>query len=309
MPEITFEEIKKNIENYNTGIYFIYGEENYFIDCLFKLIKKKYKNIDVFYGNECEIEDILQTEAYQQQIFSDERIIIIKNTELNKFICDKKNENKIKTIVNSFKANIILLLVYNKNITKTSTILNPFGNCFIYNSKKIPSYKVKTFIKNFCFENNIEINDSEIDKIYNYYGDNITLITSELKNHNINNIIFAKDFNSFEFLTYITQKNIDKLILTINNFQNKNKYDLIPFFGLLYNNILKQLCELYKSNKNLSESKLSNNSDLNNQKIKNLLHILETIQYCDNWLKGVNSLINDHKYILKYLIGEIIDKY
>ena len=36
MPEITFEEIKKNIENYNTGIYFIYGEENYFIDCLFK---------------------------------------------------------------------------------------------------------------------------------------------------------------------------------------------------------------------------------------------------------------------------------
>ena len=137
MPEVSFEEIKKHIENYTSGIYFIYGDEDYFINCIYTLIKNKYKNIDIFYGNENDIEYILTTEAYQQQIFSDERIIIIKNLELNKFICDKKNENRIKSIIDSFRSNIIVLLVYNKNIPKTSNLLNIFSKCQIYNSKKL----------------------------------------------------------------------------------------------------------------------------------------------------------------------------
>ena len=31
MPEVSFEEIKKYIEDYTSGIYFIYGDEDYFI--------------------------------------------------------------------------------------------------------------------------------------------------------------------------------------------------------------------------------------------------------------------------------------
>ena len=299
MPEVSFEEIKKYIEDYTSGIYFIYGDEDYFINCIYTLIKNKYKNIDIFYGNENDIEYILTTEAYQQQIFSDERIIIIKNLELNKFICDKKNENRIKSIIDSFRSNIIVLLVYNKNIPKTSNLLNIFSKCQIYNSKKLPSYKIKTFIKHFSLENNININDTEIDMIYNYYGDNISLIINELKNHRIDNIVFSKEFNSFELLTYITQRNFNKIILTVNNFHNKNKYDLIPFLGLLFSNMMKQIYEIKHNNKN-------NQSKNNKNEIED---IIETIQYCDNWIKGINSSLSNHKYVIKYLIGQLINKY
>ena len=135
--------------------------------------------------------------------------------------------------------------------------------------------------------------------IYNYYGDNISLIINELKNHRIDNIVFSKEFNSFELLTYITQRNFNKIILTVNNFHNKNKYDLIPFLGLLFSNMMKQIYEIKHNNKN-------NQSKNNKNKIED---IIETIQYCDNWIKGINSSLSNHKYVIKYLIGQLINKY
>ena len=306
MPVVTYEVIVNNLENSIKGVYFIYGDEDYFINKITDEVKNKYKNkLTTYFGDDCDIKNIFN-DMYQQSIFDDFNVALIKNTEANKFINDKKNEDYIKSYIKNFTANAILIFIHSKNIPKNSNILTAFENSFTYNSKKLVNYQVKLFIKNYCKEKNIIIDNELIDKLYDYYDNNLSLIKDVIDNGNFNQISYIKDLNLFEFLNYISSLKRNKLIIATNNITNSNKNDLIPLLGMISNFFLKLLSYLDSNNKHSYQISYQNASFL--FKKEDILEILKKLSYSDCCLKGIKSNIFSNVNILKYLVCFIVSR-
>lgn len=304
MPILSYDTIISNLEKEIKGVYLLYGDEDYFINNIVNFVKDKYKfNINIYFADNCDIKDIFNN-VYQQSIFYDFRVILIKNTELNKFINDKNNVDYIRNYVDNFSANAILMLTYNKNIPKNNNVITSFEKAFIFNSKKLLSYQIKSFIKNYSREKNIDITNEVIDKIYDCYSDNLNLIKTVIDNVNFNNISYFRDFNLFEFINYVSLIKKDKLINAVN-FTKINKNDIFPLLGMIFNFFLKFLAYLHSNNKKLYHFSYQNASRLYNN--ENILEILNKTYYFDCCLKGIKCVIFNYKHTFQYLTSTIIN--
>ena len=304
-----YKEIYDKINDLERGCYFIYGDENYFINSILDNINNN-KNLShnviyTHYGESCNLESVLK-EVYQQSIFDDFNVIIIKNAENNKFLDNKDNAEYIKNYIDNFTANAILLFVYNKNLTKNSTLLNIFSKSYTYNSKKLVSNQIKVFINEYCKENNKILKNDDIDLLYECYGDNISQIISEInKGFNKENIKYSRQFNSFEFLNALTSKNYKKICLIVNNFDKSNQYEIISLIGLLFSFFSKLLA--YINSKNKETYPYIYHSAYKNFTEEKVLKIINELQYCDECIKGIKSYIFDYLKIIKYISGVIIN--
>lgn len=304
-----YKEIYNKINNLERGCYFIYGDEDYFINTILDNVNHN-QNLSnnviyTYYGESCNFESVLK-EVYQQSIFDDFNVIIVRNAENNKFLDNKDNSEYIKNYINNFTVNAILLIVYNKNLTKTSSLLNIFSKSYVFNSKKLVSNQIKTFIKDYCKENNKILNDDDVDLLYECYGDNISQIIAEIgKGFNKDNVKYSRQFNSFEFLNAITTKNYRKISLIVNNFDKSNQYDIIPLLGLLFSFFSKLLA--FINSKNKESYPFIYHSAVKNFTEEKVIKIINELQYCDECIKGVNSYIFDYFKVLKYISSVIIN--
>ena len=304
-----YKEIYNKINNLERGCYFIYGDEDYFINTILDNVNHN-QNLSnnviyTYYGESCNFESVLK-EVYQQSIFDDFNVVIIKNAENNKFLDNKDNSEYIKNYINNFTANAILLIVYNKNLTKTSNLLNIFSKSYVFNSKKLVSNQIKTFIKDYCKENNKILNDDDVDLLYECYGDNISQIIAEInKGFNKDNVKYSRQFNSFEFLNAIITKNYRKISLIVNNFDKSNQYEIIPLLGLLFSFFSKLLA--FINSKNKESYPFIYHSAVKNFTEEKVIKIINELQYCDECIKGVNSYIFDYFKVLKYISAVIIN--
>ena len=303
-----FEDIYEKINNLQRGCYFIYGDEIYFINTILENIYKTDKissnAIYTYYGEDCNLETILK-DVYQQSIFDDFNIIIIKNTENNKFFNDKNNVDFIKNYINKFTANAILLFVYNKTLTKTSELLKIFNNEYVFNSKKLIQSQIKTFIKKYCKEHEKEINDDDIDLLYECYGDNLSQIISEIdKGFDKRNVKYSRQFNTFEFLNALITKNAKKTALIVNNFDRSNQYEIIPFLGLLFSFFSKLLTYLHSNEKETYPYIYQiGGKNFDEEKVNK---IIKELQYCDECIKGIGSYMFDYNKVIRYFSAIIL---
>ena len=306
---MNFDDIIYKINNLQRGCYFIYGEEIYFIN---EILNNVYNNdkitsnsIYTYYGEDCDMMSILN-DVYQQSIFDDFNIIVVKNAENNKFLNSKNNVEYIKKYISKFTANAILLFVYNKNLTKTSELLKIFDDDFIFNSKKLIQSQIKSYIKNYCKNNKKEINDDDIDLLYECYGDNLSQIMNEIeKGFNKENIKYSRQFNSFEFLNALITKNARKVSLIVNNFDKSDQYEIIPFLGLLFSYFSKLLAYIHSNNKQ-SYPYIYQLGEKNFSKEK-ILKIIDEISSCHECIKGINSYVFDYNKTIKYFSAVILN--
>jgi len=304
-----YKEIYNKISELERGCYFIYGDEGYFINSILDNISHN-KNISnnaiyTYYGESCSLESVLK-EVYQQSIFDDFNVVIIKNAENNKFLDNKDNFEYIKNYIDKFTANAILLITYNKNIPKNGSLLKLFSQAYIFNAKKLVSNQIKVFIKDYCKENNRMLSDDDICLLYECYGDNISQIVSEIdKGFNKDNVKYSRQFNSFEFLNAVISKNYKRTSLIVNNFDKSSQYEIIPLLGLLFSFFSKLLA--FINSKNKESYPFIYHSAVKNFTEEKVIKIINELQYCDECIKGVNSYIFDYFKVLKYISAVIIN--
>ena len=306
MSTISYDGIIGNLSREARGVYFIYGEEGYFIDCIVDIVKKKYRsNISIFFGDDCNFREVLNN-VYQQSIFDDFSVVLVKNIDENRFINDKKNEDYIRNYIANYRANAIVLLVCNGNIKKGSNLLGIFESAFIYNSRKMSGQSVKGFIRNYCRKVGVDVSEDVVDKLYCCYDDNLALITDVIDRRDFDGISYFKDFNLFEFMSYVSSLRKNKLIDVVNNITKQNKNDLLPLLALMFNFFLKLLAYLHSDDKSSYPVSYYNSSVL--YKKEDILGILDRISYSDCCLKGIKSNIFDYSHVFKYLVGFIISR-
>jgi DNA polymerase-3 subunit delta len=232
-------DLKKKIYK---GIYFLYGDEPYYIDLITNYISEntlteseKSFNQLVVYGEDSDITDIVNT-ARRFPMMANLQVVIVKEAQYLKEI------DKLKSYVEHPLSSTLLVICYKyKKLDKRTELyklLNKSSNVELFFSEKLRDYKVPAWIDAYLAEHNIEADRNVSMILSEFLGANLDKIVNELDKLLITipkgskritatdieeKIGISKEFNNFELQVAIGKKDIAKVGRIINHFEHNQK--------------------------------------------------------------------------------------
>jgi DNA polymerase-3 subunit delta len=246
-------QITKDIKAGNLKpIYFLMGEEPYYIDKLTDFIEQNVLeeqdrdfNQSILYGRDVTIEDVIGT-AKRFPMMADRQVVIVREAqELSRTI------DKLEAYAENPQITTVLVFAYKyktldkrKKITK---LLDKVG--VVYESKKLYENQVGEWIKRILESQGYGIEPKAAAILVEFLGTDLSKINNELEKLKIilpkghmftpidieENIGFSKDFNNFELRKAIGEKNQVKSYQIIDYFaQNPKDNPLVVTTGLVF---------------------------------------------------------------------------
>lgn len=246
-------ELKKKVYR---PVYFLMGEEAYFIDMIADYIEQnvldeseKEFNQSIFYGRDITVNDVISA-AKRFPMMSEYQVVIIKEAQNIRDLVGKDKEgDKEKTkekakhpfeayIENPQKSTILVICYKYKTLDKRTSIAKTIDkNAVLFESKKLYDNQVADWIFNYLKSKDYTINQRAAGLLAEYLGTSLSKITNELDKLMINlppkseitpehiqtNIGISKDYNVFELQNAIAKKEVLKANRIINYFASNEK--------------------------------------------------------------------------------------
>ena len=251
---MTFEQIKADIKARKyKPVYLFMGDEPYYIDELTDMLtgsvlpeEERDFNQNVLYGMETDVRTVI-TLARSYPMMSDYQLIVIKEAQ---------NLSKIEElevyVKNPLNTTILVLNYKNGSLDKRKKLYAEIDkHGAIMESKKIPDYKIPAFISSYIQSKNLSIDQKSAQMLSDYLGNDLSKITNEVAKLLIaippsqrqitaelieENIGISKDFNNFELLNAIINKNIFKVNQIADYFEKNPKNNpMIMTMSILFN--------------------------------------------------------------------------
>ncbi|MDB4835460.1 DNA polymerase III subunit delta [Cyclobacteriaceae bacterium] len=259
-------------ENY-APVYFLQGDEPFFIDQISDFIEKnaldesqKGFNQMVMYGRDHDVASVL-TQAKRFPMMSDRQVVIVKEAQN---ISDLNNENGSKQLLayleNPLASTILVFAYKNKTLDGRKALGKKIDKkAVLVNSKKLYDNQVPDWVRSYCIDHGHAIGTKALMLIAESVGNDLSKISNEvqkmlinLKDHTEINeehvqkyIGISKDYNVFELQKAIGDKDILKANKIINYFEQDPKGNpLIPIVALLYGYFAKVLLVHHSPEKN-----------------------------------------------------------
>lgn len=222
------DEVVKIINDIKAGnvkpIYFLMGEEPYYIDKLTEYIEENVLqeherdfNQTVLYGRDVTIEDIIGN-AKRYPMMADRQVVIVKEAqELVRTI------DKLESYAENFQETTVLVIAYKyKTLDKRKKLVKLLDKVgLVFESKKMYENQVGTWIQRVLQGKGYSIEPKANAMLVEFLGNDLSRISNELnklqiilpKGHTISakdieeNIGFSKDFNVFELQNALGAKN------------------------------------------------------------------------------------------------------
>ncbi|MCZ8198521.1 MAG: DNA polymerase III subunit delta [Flavobacterium sp.] len=222
------DEVVKIINDIKAGnikpIYFLMGEEPYYIDKLTEYIEdnvlqehERDFNQTVLYGRDVTIEDIVGN-AKRYPMMADRQVVIVKEAqELVRTI------DKLESYAENFQETTVLVMAYKyKTLDKRKKLVKLLDKVgLVFESKKMYENQVGTWIQRVLQGKGYSIEPKANAMLVEFLGNDLSRISNELnklqiilpKGHTISakdieeNIGFSKDFNVFELQNALGAKN------------------------------------------------------------------------------------------------------
>ena len=314
-------------------IYFLMGEEPYYINKISDYIEEnvldeseKGFNLQVMYGRDASIEDIISS-AKRYPMMADKQVLIIKEAQdLSRSI------EKLVAYANNPQPTTVLVINYKyKKLDKRKKLHKAIAKTgLVYESKKLYDNKVADWIRRVLSGKKYQIEPKAAQMLVEFLGTDLSKIANELDKltlilpketiindaHIEENIGISKDFNNFELLKAIGDKNILKANRIINYFvENPKNNPTIMTISLLNNFFTKLL--LFHGLQNKSKDVVSKALGVNiyfvedyfaasrNYPMRKVAQVIAFLRDADVKSKGVgaNQTQGD---ILKELIFKIL---
>lgn len=320
-------------------IYFLQGDEPYFIDKITSYIEEnalneqdKGFNQTIMYGKDSLMSDILAN-AKRFPMMADRQVVIVKEAQhiydLGRVEGDQQLMNYIK---NPLPSTILVFAHKYKVLDGRKALAKELDKkAVLVKSDKIQEYKLSPYIdqyvkdKGFTIDpkasqvlaesigNNIEVLTNEIDKMLINFNDPVQITASHIQQF----IGISKEYNSFELTKALSYRDVMKANTIIHYFaQNPKSHPLIPLLSLLYLHFSRLL--LVHGNKKLPERELAGLIKVNPYFIKEYMvasknyplgKIIDVIGYlkeADFRSKGINYPTQENSEILKELVFKIL---
>ncbi len=273
-------ELKKKVYR---PVYFLMGEEAYFIDMISDYIEQnvlddseKEFNQTILYGRDVSASDIVNA-AKRFPMMSEHQVIIVKEAQNIKDLVAKdkegakeKDKEKAKLpfeayIENPQKSTILVVCYKYKTLDKrTATAKAIDKNAVLFDSKKIYDNKVPDWINNYLKGKEYTVSPQASALLGEYLGTNLSKISNELDKLMINlppkseislehiqtNIGISKEYNVFELQTAVGKKDVLKANRIINYFSsNEKEHPLVMTMSSLYGYFCKLLSYQFLTDK------------------------------------------------------------
>ncbi|TRX29741.1 DNA polymerase III subunit delta [Flavobacterium franklandianum] len=250
------DEVLKIVNDIKSGnikpIYFLMGEEAYYIDKLSDYIEDKVLTEDekgfnqtVLYGRDVTIEDIVST-AKRYPMMAERQVVIVKEAQdLSRTI------DKIESYAENPMPSTVLVICYKyKTLDKRKKVTKLLAkNGIVYESKKLYENQVGDWIKRVLAGKKYSIEPKANAMLVEFLGTDLSKINNELEKlqiilpkgstitpkHIEENIGFSKDFNIFELRKAIGDRNQLKAYTIADNFaQNPKDNPIVMTTGLVF---------------------------------------------------------------------------
>lgn len=314
-------------------IYFLMGEESFFIDEISDFIEKnvldeseKGFNQQVMYGRDVTIEDIISA-AKRYPMMSEKQVIIVKEAQdLSKTI------EKLASYAENSQPTTVLVFNYKyKTLDKRKKLYKDIAKSgLIFESKKMYENQVPDWIRKELIKKQYQIEPKASLMLVEFLGSDLSKISNELNKltiilpegtiindkHIEENIGISKDFNNFELRKAIGEKNVLKSNRIINYFAENPKNNPLVMTISLLNGFFTQLLFFHglqdKSKKSVASALgihpyFADEYSLaaRNYPIQKVTSVLSFLREADMKSKGVGANQNEAD-ILKELIFKIL---
>jgi DNA polymerase-3 subunit delta len=321
-----FSEIK---ENKLAPIYFLMGEETYYIDLISDYIEshvlteqEKGFNQVILYGKDVSVQDII-SHAKRYPMMADRQVVIVKEAQnLSKTI-----DQLIDYVKNPQTSTVLVFKYKYKTLDKRKALYKSlFKSAVLFDSKRIYEDKVPSWIQNFLKSKGVAITPKAALMLTEFLGNDLSKIVNELNkliivigiNNQITpelveqNIGISKDFNNFELQKSLGNLDHKKAYKIVNYFaQNPKQHPFVLTISILYMYFTKlmKLHTVGVKNPTILSKTLGVNPYFINEYIavsknfpmRRISGVLETLRIYDLKSKGVDSNISD-----KDLYNELI---
>ena len=332
------DEVKQLVTDIKSGklkpIYFLMGEEPYYIDKISDFIEanvladdEKGFNQMVLYGRDVSVEDVVSN-AKRYPMMAEYQVIIVKEAQdLSRTI------EKLADYAKQPQPSTILVLNYKyKTIDKRKALYKTLKKSgVVYESKKLYENQVADWIRRVLASKNYTIIPKAAQMLVEFLGTDLSKINNELEKlqiilpkgtqispeHIEENIGISKDFNNFELRHAIGERNAFKAFQIVNYFaENPKDNPMVVTVSLLFS-FFSQLLHFHglndKSPRNVASALKVNPYFVNdyitaarNYPMKKVSEVISTLREFDVKSKGVGANAISQGDLLKELMVKIL---
>ena len=267
--EFTYNEICNEIKAKKFHpVYVLMGDEPYFIDRITDLLIENVLNENerdfnqvILYGADTKATDILNA-ARRFPMMSDYQLVVVREAQ-------QVNNLELLSnyISNPLKSTILVINYKYKVLDRRKTLTAAIEkNGVLFDSKKIPDYKIPEFIASIMRQRKIETDGKAALMLADHLGNDLDLLNKELDKLLIllsnepkkvitpelieKNVGISKDYNNFELQSAIASKDVLKSNRIIQYFKkNPNNHPINASLSTLFNYFSNLLICYYSSDK------------------------------------------------------------
>ena len=253
MPLDNVKNIINDIKNRKTKpIYFLMGDEPYYIDAISKFIEEnvlteeeKGFNQMVLYGRDVTIDDIVSN-AKRYPMMAEKQVVIVKEAQdLSRTI-----ESLLEYALNPQPTTILVLCYKYKTLDKRKKLAKTIAtNGVLFESKKLYEDKIPDWIRRVLAGKGYTITQKSSQMLVEFLGNDLSKINNELEKLQLvlkpgeqitpqiieKNIGISKDFNNFELQNAIGSRDIKRAFAIVQYFSQNPKNNPLPLtITLLY---------------------------------------------------------------------------
>ena len=342
MEEVT--RIVKDIRNKNyKPIYFLMGEEPYYIDQLSDFIastilteEEQGFNQMVLYGRDVSLDDVI-SQAKRFPMMAEYQVVIVKEAQdMSREILAQSDDkkNKLEAYAENPQPSTILVFCYKyKKLDKRKRVYkNIAKNGIIFESKRLYENQVGDWIRRVMQSKGYPVEPKAAHMLVEFLGTDLSKINNELEKLQLileegstitplaveQNIGISKDFNNFELQRAIGDKDVVKAHRIINYFaQNPKDNPMVVTIALLFSffqNLLiyhglpsKDKASVAKALK-VNPYFVSQYTDAaRNYPMKKVSHVINLLRTADVKSKGVGAYNVPQGDLLKELLVQVMN--
>jgi len=337
---MTAEEILLKLKNKQYApIYFLQGEEPYYIDLIANYIEEKVLsesdkgfNQVVLYGKDADVATIL-LQAKRYPMMAERQVVIVKEAQT---VVDIDKEAGIKQLETYFQnplPSTILVFCYKHKVLDGRKAFAKTVNkhAVLLTTKKLYDNQVPAWVNSYIQSKGLQINPKATLLLSEYIGSDIARLANEIDKLALNlqagqtisdqmvqqQVGISKDYNIFELQTALISQDILKANRIVNYFEaNPKNNPLIPNITLLFSFFTKLLCLHASSDKSESAigKSLGNRSFLVKEYVQAMriynyartVQIIGFIRLADLQSKGIEGGNLAEGEILRELVFKIL---
>ena len=334
---MALEEVKQIITDIKKGtiapIYFLMGEEPYYIDGITQFIEnnilteeEKGFNQMILYGRDVTVEEIVSN-AKRYPMMAERQVVIVKEAQnLTPTI-----DNLVSYAENPQLTTVLVICYKYKTLDKRKKLSKLLKqNGVLFESKKLYENQVPDWIRRVMKGKGYTITHKAAQMLTEFLGNDLSKVNNELEKLQLiikpkeqitpeiveENIGISKDFNNFELQNAIGAKDIKKAFGIVQYFAHSPKnHPLVITIALMYSFFSKLLKYHSLTDKSVAASALGVSpyfvkdyqTAARNFPMKKISTIIASIREVDMKSKGVGAANLPQGELLKELLIKIFD--